>query len=69
MQYFKGALSGLRQFLAFKSLFSLTAFFVLKMFKFLSWPFSHVEKQLDSKDEANLKLYDVTIWETNNIRI
>ena len=39
--------------------FTLKAFFVLKMFKFLSWLFGHVEKM------AWLK-YDVTTCLTNN---
>ena len=52
----KGALSGLRQFWATESplqtmknafYFTLKALFVLKIFKFLSWLFGHVEKQLD----------------------
>ena len=54
--YFKDALSGLRQFLAIESslkvmknpfYFSSKALFVLKVFKFLSWIFGHVAKQLD----------------------
>ena len=53
---FKGALSGLRQILATESRlkimknafsFTLKALFVHKIFKFFSWLFSHVEKQLD----------------------
>ena len=52
----KGAFSGLGQFLATKSplkrmknacYFTLNALFVLKIFKFLSWLFGHVEKRLD----------------------
>ena len=52
----KGALSGLRQFLAIESplklmknvfYFTLKALFVLKIFKFLYRLFGHVEKQLD----------------------
>ena len=52
---FKGALSYLRQFLAteipFKTMktafyFTLKAFFVIKIFKFLSWLTGHVEKWL-----------------------
>ena len=34
--------------------------FVLKIFKFLSWLFGHVAKQLDKKDTINFKFYDVT---------
>ena len=33
--------------------FMLTAFFSMKIFKFLSWLFGHVEKQFDQKDKAN----------------
>ena len=71
----KGALSGLRQFLAaesplnmMKNVFHFTskALFVLKVFKFLSWLFDHVAKRLDKKDKVNLKFYDVTPWLTNN---
>ena len=46
--------------------FTLKAFFVLKMFKFLSQFFSQVEKQLDQKDKVNFKIFDVTTQETNN---
>ena len=49
---FKGALLGLRQFLATESL--------------LSWLFGHVAKRLDKKDKADFKFYDVTVWLTNN---
>ena len=38
----------------------LKAFFILKIFKFFSWPFGHVEKWLDQKGKVNLKLYNVT---------
>ena len=50
-KWFKGALSGPRQFLANESplkimknafYFTLKALFVLKIFKFLSWLFGHV---------------------------
>ena len=53
---FKGALLGLRQFLATESplkmmknafYFLSKALFVLKVFKFLSWLFGHVAKWLD----------------------
>ena len=51
----KGALSGLRQFLAPESplkmknafYFTLKTLFLLKIFKFLSWLFGYVEKRLD----------------------
>ena len=57
----KGALSGLKQVLAIESPlkngFYLTwkDFFVLNIFKFLSWYFDYLDKQLDSKDKFNLK--------------
>ena len=72
---FKGALSGLRQFLATESrlkmmknvfYFTSKALFVLKIFKFLSSHFGHVAKRLDKKDKVKLKFYDVTAWLTNN---
>ena len=53
---FKGALSGLRQFLATETLlkmmkkafyFTSEALFILKIFKFLSLLFDHVSKRLD----------------------
>ena len=71
----KGALSGLRQFLAtenplkmIKNTFYLTlkALLVLNTFKFLSWLFGHVEKWLDLKDKVSFKIYDVTTWKTNS---
>ena len=52
---FKDALSSLRQFLATESPLKmmknafysiLKALFILKIFRFLSWLFGHVEKQL-----------------------
>ena len=72
---FKGALSGLRQFLATESFlkmmkkafyFTSEALFILKIFKFLSLLFDRVLKRLDSKDKVNLKFYDVTEWSTNH---
>ena len=36
--------------------FTLKALFVLKIFRFLSWPFGHVEKRLDSKDKVSFKI-------------
>ena len=72
---FKGALSGLRQFLETKSplkmmknafYFTSKARFVFKIFKFLSWLFGHVAKRLGKKDKANFKFYDVTAWLINN---
>ena len=53
VQTIKGALSGLRQFLAIQNTlkmlknafyFTLKALFVLKIFKLLSWLVGHVEK-------------------------
>ena len=46
--------------------FILKAFFVLKIFGFLSQVFGHEEKRLDYKDKVNFKIYDVTAWLTNN---
>ena len=72
---FKGALSGLRQFLAIESplkikknafYFTLKACPVLKIFRLLSLLFCHVEKQLDQKEKVNFKIYDVAAWLTNN---
>ena len=38
--------------------FTLKTLSVLKIFKFFSWLFGHVEKLLDEKDKVNLKIYD-----------
>ena len=46
--------------------FSLKAFFVLKIFKILSWRFRYIEKRLDWKDTINFKFNDVTTCLTNN---
>ena len=71
----KGSLWGLRQFLTTESplknmknacYFTLKALFVLKIFKFLSWLFSHVEKRLYQKYKVNFKIYDVKTRLTNN---
>ena len=71
----KGALSGLRQFLAAESplkmmknafYFTSKALFVLKIFKFLSWLFGRIAKRLDKKFKVNFKFYDVTAWLTKN---
>ena len=71
---FKGALSGMRQFLATESAlkmmkntfyFTLKALFVPQIFKFLSCIFGHVAKRLDKNDQVNFKFYDVTAWLTN----
>ena len=46
----------------------LKALFVLKIFRFLSWLFGHVEKSdwLIKKIRLNFKIHDVTTWLTNN---
>ena len=46
--------------------FTSKVLFVLKIFKFFSRHFGHVAKKLDQKDKANFKIYDVTVWLTNN---
>ena len=70
----KGAISGLIHFSAAKTplkmmknsfYFTKKVLFFLKLFKFLSWLFGHVAKQLDKKDKVNFKFYDVTAWLTN----
>ena len=52
----KDVLLGLRQFLSIENAlkmtrnafcFTLKALFVLKIFRFLSWRFGHIEKRLD----------------------
>ena len=48
--------------------FTSKALFVLKMFKFLSWLFSHVAKRLHQKDKVNFEIYDVTAWLSNNCK-
>ena len=72
---FKGALSGLRQFLATESTLKMmkNAFYFtskalsgLKIFKFLPWLFGHTAKQLGKKGNINFKFYDATAWLTNN---
>ena len=68
-------MSGLRQIVAIESAlklmkkavyFTLKAFLVLKIRKFLSGLFGYEEKRRDWKDKINLKIYDVTTWLTNN---
>ena len=39
---------------------------VLKIFKFLSSIFDHVEKQRDKTDQVNFKIYDLTTWVKHN---
>ena len=72
--FLKSVLSSVRQFLASESplkmmenafYFTSKAFFVLKIFKSLSWFFGHVAKRLDRKDKVNFKFYDFTAWSTN----
>ena len=46
--------------------FNLKALTVVKITKFLSWLFDHLEKRLDLRDKVNFKMYDIKIWETNN---
>ena len=46
--------------------FTSKALFILKIFKFLSWRFGQVAKQLDQKDKFNFKIYDVSTSLTNN---
>ena len=71
----KGALSGLRHFLANESplkimknafYFTSKALFVLKILKFFSWLFGHVAKRLDKEDKINFKFYDVAALLTND---
>ena len=38
--------------------FTLKVIFALKIYKFLSWLFGHVAKQIDQKGMVNLKFYD-----------
>ena len=74
---FKGtfSFSGLRQFettenplKVMKNAFYFTskALFILKMFKFLSWHFSHAAKPLDQNNKVDYKFYDITAWLANN---
>ena len=56
--------------------FTSKALLLLKIFKFLSLIFGHVEsntfghiEQLDWKDKVNFKIYDITTWWTNNFNI
>ena len=74
----KGTFSSLRQCLVpesplklMKNVFYFTAkaLFVLRIFKFLSWVFGHVEKPLDQKDKIDFKICDVTTWLTIGIQI
>ena len=44
----------------------LKALFVLKIFKFLSWLFGHIEKTASLEGKINLKIHYVTTWLANN---
>ena len=46
--------------------FILKVLLVLKIFKFLSWLFGHVQKWLDQKDKVNFEIYDVAAWLIDN---
>ena len=74
----KGALSGLRQFLATDSplkmmknafYFTSRSLSILKIFKFLSWLFVHEAKWLDKKGKVNFSFFDVIAWLTIVIHI
>ena len=45
---------------------TLQALFVLKIFKFLSWLFGHVDKTTWLERKVNFEIYDVTAWLTKN---
>ena len=76
---FKGALLGLRQFLAIRSpikimkngfYFTLKTLFVLKIFTCLNFLVIY-KKRLNQKTKVNFEIYDITTWLTNqcNTRI
>ena len=46
--------------------FILKVLLVLKISKFLSWLFGHVQKWLDQKDKVYFEIYDVAAWLTDN---
>ena len=48
--------------------FMLKVLFILEIFKFLSCLFGYVEKWLDKKAKANVKIYDITDWTGNKRR-
>ena len=65
--HIKGTLSGLRKFLAIESplkmmknafYFTSKAFFILKIFKLLSWFFGYVAQRLDLKSLNKKSFYD-----------
>ena len=43
--------------------FTLKAFSLLRICKFLSLLFGHLKKRIDKKDNIILKVHDVTTWE------
>ena len=49
--------------------FTSKAVFILKIFKVLARHFGHVAKRFDQKDMDDFKIYDVTVWLTNNCNI
>ena len=48
--------------------FTSIAFFVIKIFKFLSLLFGHAVKQLDQKGKVIFKFSDIRNWLTNNCK-
>ena len=46
--------------------FILKALYILKIFKFLSWLFGHVEKTAWLESKVNFENYDFTAWLTKN---
>ena len=49
--------------------FILKAVFVLKIFKFLSSRFGHIDKTAWLEYKVDFQIYDVTTWITNNYSI
>ena len=49
--------------------FMLKAPFALEIFTFLSWPFGYVEKWIDKKAKANLKICDIIDWTKNSTQV
>ena len=47
---------------------TLKALFVLKMFKFLSSAFGHVERRLDLNDKVNGEIYDVNFPQFQEVK-
>ena len=46
--------------------FIIKALFILKVFKFLSLIFGHVEEQFDKETKFNFELHGVTDWKKYN---